>query len=327
MTDSNVDSMNLLISMGFPMEECKTALEISNGNMEHALNFLLSSSEDTANNGMSGTTASAASNITPIKITTIIGTMNQYTVPNGRSACTCMALYGAEQILSSLDVIRSTSSDDDTCWKKCNDHLRNQVMTNEFLTSIIVNGSSMYEKYSTMRSSSYVEHTSVEEIMDSVRTTSNSDLIPTLVRLYESSNIHNGVLTSADEYTNPFGLYYQLEDLYLNRESSWMCIVVTKTPETILLLFPPAQKQKQTYSNQFILMDTHPRRAQYPDPSSTTSPTTMTIDNAYIRVHASLLELYQQSLRHLFPPPPPSSSGSDMMMELYNSFDLYPFYL
>lgn len=147
MTDHNEGEAKLqtLVGMGFSEELATKALEQSSGNIEYAANLLLTG----------GVVSSAPSN------TTVLAAISQYDLPEGRSACTCMALAAAEIIL------------------------KDSVMTNETLTACIYQGHELYLKYRQQQTAS-PEHISAEDVLH---------LFPGL-QLAESG-IRQGLLTDA----------------------------------------------------------------------------------------------------------------------------------
>jgi hypothetical protein len=96
---SNDDAIQMITAMGFDVAQAQQALQASNGNVEHAVNFLLMGGGGTSESASSGG-GGAASDGGVSKL--IVGAISQYSVDNGRSACTCIALTAATKFLRSL---------------------------------------------------------------------------------------------------------------------------------------------------------------------------------------------------------------------------------
>jgi hypothetical protein len=118
------------------------------------------------------------------------------------------------------------------------------------------------------------------------------------------ASIRQGVLSNDPDH--PLGLKSLLEGLRQEQYSEWMVILMTKTPETVLLCFPPNSVSPSSY----WLIDSHPRPQ-------------LGVDTAYAKIHPDLTSLYL-SLQAIFPCTDLGPDVSEMMAVMYNSFDLYP---
>lgn len=141
--------------------------------------------------------------------------------------------------------------------------------------------------------------------------------------------IRQGILTAASRpsgSTSSSGLGLadllrscQQEGVLPAGQSSWMAVVITKTPETVVVLLPSTQSQSsqssssQSSSLPYIIIDSHPR------PGVVESG-----GGAYARM---FLNGFDDLVAHLTTILPATELGPDipeMMAVLYNSFDLYP---
>eukprot|EP00525_Craspedostauros_australis_P004649 CAMPEP_0198119390 /NCGR_PEP_ID=MMETSP1442-20131203/25417_1 /TAXON_ID= /ORGANISM="Craspedostauros australis, Strain CCMP3328" /LENGTH=274 /DNA_ID=CAMNT_0043777843 /DNA_START=6 /DNA_END=830 /DNA_ORIENTATION=+ len=250
-----------LMGMGFEADHAEEALRITAGNIENAVSYLL-------NGGIEDDMQPSAANVTdavptPSSVSSskpIVGPISQYSVEDGRSACTCIALTAATKFLTS----------------KCVDA--------DFLRSMITEGVQTYNSLSTS-----VEHMSAEEIL------SQDHPFP-----LRCDDIRQGMLSHDPEHF--IGLHVQLHAVRQEHDA-WMAVLLTKTPETVLLCLPPR-------GGSFWLVDSHPR-AQ------------LGCDGAYAKEHASMAELIA-TLQMIFPPTDLGPDIPEMMATMYNSFDLYP---
>ena len=116
------DSKSMLTALGFSAARVTEALQVCGGNVEAAANYLFSA-PSSSNTGTSTQNISTSSTLTR----TIRGPMSQYSVNQGRSACTCMALAAAQNFLADPKV---------------------ELIDREFLQSMILQGVDYYQKAS-----------------------------------------------------------------------------------------------------------------------------------------------------------------------------------
>eukprot|EP01083_Nonionella_stella_P261110 889449_1 len=90
--------------MGFDQNISAKALASTDGNVDHAVDRILSGQVDTAatttGSGNSAETSQNLAHVPPTKVVTIDA--SQYSIPNGRSACTAFALHSVSKILPRL---------------------------------------------------------------------------------------------------------------------------------------------------------------------------------------------------------------------------------
>lgn len=266
---TNGDAIQMITAMGFDVAQAQQALQASNGNVEHAVNFLLmgGSTIETSSSG------GAASDGGASKL--IVGAISQYSVDNGRSACTCIALTAATKFLQ-------TPSEDN--------------ITADSLQSMIIQGVEHYQQLSNMLSSS-VEHLSPEEVLQNAAQQFPLQMLP--------GGIRQGML-SPDPH-HPLGLASSLQTIRQEQPpSKWMALLMTKTPETVCLLFPPP-----ALTGGFWLVDSHPRSG---------------IEGSHAKSHSSLHQL-GESVHTIFPCTDLGPDVPEIMAAMYNSFDLYPLLL
>lgn len=163
---------------------------------------------------------------------------------------------------------------------------------------MITKGVDNYQTLASRSSSSNVEHLSAEEVLQQDQ---GKVLFP-----IESSrgSIQQGVLSNDSDH--PLGLKALLEDIRREQYSDWMVILMTKTPETVLLCFPPDSASPSSY----WLIDSHPRPQ-------------LGVDSAYAKIHPNLTSLCL-SLQAIFPCTDLGPDVPEMIQEMYNTFDLYP---
>mmetsp|Transcript_54382 Transcript_54382/g.132008 ORF Transcript_54382/g.132008 Transcript_54382/m.132008 type:complete len:291 (-) Transcript_54382:1505-2377(-) len=281
---TNPEDVSLLTSMGFAEHECIEALNITAGNVEMAVNHLLSGGA-AASSSTSTSIREAEENVTALARGILRGSTSQYGNPEGRSACTCIALTAASRFLS------------------------DQSVTSSFLDEMIHSGVNNYRSLrsaGTIGGSSDVEHLSAEEVLS----LDHGNIFP--VELLPGG-IRQGVLSQ--EMGHPLGLHALLQAIRQQQPvDEWICIVVTKTPESILVCFPPPRKALSSSSSSpeadaFWLIDSHPRPQ-------------LGLTSSYAKLHPTLDTLLL-SLRSIFPPTQ-IDDIPEMMAVMYNSFDLYP---
>lgn len=291
---SNDNAIQMITAMGFDAAQAQQALQASNGNVEHAVNFLLMGGGSGGGSGGGGSASASSTSVTggaASERVVVVGPISQYSVDNGRSACTCIALTAATQFLQSP----SPSQDN---------------LTADFLQSMIVKGVEHYHHFSSTLSSSSgsgsVEHLSPEEVLQHAGQQFPLQMLP--------GGIRQGAL-SPDPH-HPLGLSSLLQAIHQEQPpSKWMALLMTKTPETVCLLFPPPASSPSSSSTGgsccFWLVDSHPRSG---------------IEGSYAKSHSSLHEL-AGSLQTIFPFTDLGPDVPEMMAAMYNSFDLYPLLL
>jgi hypothetical protein len=214
-----------LTAMGFPNDSAREALAIANGNMETAVNYLLGIEPPS-------TLAPAAVVAAPAEQPPVINSLeiqaggiitcpiSQYSVENGRSACTCIALTGATQFL------------------------KKPLINSEFLQLMIGNG---VENYKSLSSAFNVEHLSAEEVLQKDQGT----LFPLKTIGF---GVHQGILSNDSDH--PMGLRLLIQGIQEEEESNdWIVVLITKTPETVLVCLQSGSVSTSSY----WLIDSHPR--------------------------------------------------------------------
>jgi hypothetical protein len=282
----NDDDVQQLMAMGFPSLLATEALQITGGNLELAINHLLSDGDTSATVGNSSMIAAPAeppsirgtSEMVAKASGVLKGSTSQYNFPDGRSACTCIALTGARMFLQDPN------------------------LTPELLDRMVAEGVQNYHRLSNTTS---VEHLSAEEVLQ------KDTGVPRMFPLETVGGIRQGILSH--EMHHPLGMQallegirYEMEQRGEDQKNQWTCILVTKTPETIFICFPPDSVRPSSY----WLVDSHPRPQ-------------LGIDTSYAKIHPSLDALLM-SLQVIFLPTDLGSDIPEMMAMMYNSFDLYP---
>ena len=283
------DPLSYLVSMGFDPESASTALSVCDGNVDNAVNFLLT--EDDAPQApqpsppleLSTTTATAGATLTSAQHNGAsevrVGSKSQYSYDNGHSACTCIALEAAQGLL--------------TTDESSSDAFVN--VTPSFLDRMVEQGVRRYEAAARNRSlsSSAADHTSVE------------DVLPQFAHLHLRGETRQGLLSR--DPSHPLGLRSLLRSCCSEllgsdgNSAPWICAVLTKPPETILLCLSP---------DSYVLVDSHPRPQLLPQ-----------ANQAYAVRHATLDDLIK-TVERVFPAVDLGDDVPELMQAMYNSFDL-----
>jgi hypothetical protein len=274
------DAVAMLTAMGFEASQAREALTICGGNIEHAANSLLMGGVVSQGNiNARGADVDHSSS----QIRMVHSSMSQYTVTQGKSACTCMSLVAAEKFLQNLNTADPV-----------------QAVSSELLQDIVTSGVAAYQRLQSSSAGSSVEHLSAEEVLA-------AGAFPALSL---EGGIRQGIL-SHDDANNPQGLLQQLTDC--RSATGWTCVLITKTPETVLVCLPPSSTSTAGASStgHFLLLDSHPRPQQFDAQGS------------YARIHDSMQDL-ALSLSSIFPVTDLGPDIPEMVAIMYNSFDLYP---
>jgi len=299
------EEFHTIISMGFPEGAAREALHKHSGNLDRALDSLLSpqpygsndfnADESGVNEGSEGTDQK----YTEYNGFTIVSTdISQFTLANGRSACTCIALSGARSGLQSLSKKKTSSSP------------TQEVFTTEFIQNALFSGIGIYEnKLSVVND---VEHMSVEEVI--------RDFPQFSSELHQVEHVRQGILSSPG-VNGDNGLQSTLLACRESREAKineWMAVVMTKTPETVTIFLPPPSQASETSDQQvrkFVLLDSHPR------------PNIFYYNGGSYAMICDSMEDLLKALEKVFPLTDLGEDVSEIMAMMYNSFDMYAFQL
>lgn len=287
MTTQVEDAATMLTAMGFEASQATEALSICGGSIEQAANYLLTGGVVSQGNNARGAIPDHSSSQ---ETRMVHSSMSQYTVNQGKSACTCISLVTAEKFLQKA---------------KTTDPV--QAMNSELLQDIVTSGVAAYQRLQSSATGSPAEHLSAEEVL----------VAGAFPALSLQGSIRQGIL-SHDDANNPQGLLRQLTDC--RSATGWTCVLITKTPETVLVCLPPSSSMPTTdttgasSTEHFLLLDSHPRPQQFGAQGS------------YARIHASMQGLVE-SLSIIFPVTDLGADIPEMMAIMYNSFDLYPLQL
>ncbi|CAJ1961647.1 unnamed protein product [Cylindrotheca closterium] len=212
-----------LTAMGFDEPSSRQALASANGNVETAVNILLGVIPAPAAPSSSSAASPSAADVGDM----IVCPTSQYSVDNGRSACTCIALTAATDFLK----LSGGGS---------------VALNAEFLQNMIMNG---VQNYQTLSSASPVEHLSAEEVLQK----DQGKCFPLSVR----GGIRQGILSS-DSF-HPMGMQALLEGIQQEQQgqsNAYIAVLITKTPETVLVCLPVSGSNSAHW-----LIDSHPRAA------------------------------------------------------------------
>ena len=279
----NADLTSTLISMGFNEAQANNALTECGGNVESAIDFLL-------NGGVSSNITDNSVRSASTNTTIVTSEISQYSSNSGRSACTSIALTLASRAL--LELQNKTDSAEN-------------VISSSVLSDSVREGLRTYDELQA--NSRGVEHMSVEEILqiDIPRSPFSSiKLLPNSPR--------QGILSSSSH--NPMGLQSILSGCQndASNSQSYIAVVITKPPETVLVLLPSVSDATQ---QRYVLLDSHPR----PNNFAPYYPT-----GSFALFHSDLHSLVR-SLNEIFPSVDLGRDVNEMMAMMYNSFDVYPF--
>ena len=294
--------------MGFDESLAQQALSLCDGNVDLAVDRILSghiTAQQVSTNSSSSTSNQGISNPRHVVQTDI----SQYSLPNGRSACTCIALHTASTILQRLNGGGGENP--------------REAITPAHLSSLVIAGVQLYNNLaqSINASSSSVEHLSPEEVLASLPDSFQMKLV--------NGGVRQGILTSGSGHGHghdgPLGFKEILNGCRADADNAgeWMAAVITKTPETLCIFLPPAStcssigvgggggtNSNGGDDNRFIVIDSHPR------PSLST-------EGCYALFHESMDDMVQ-SLNMIFPVTDLGSDVGELMAAMYNSFDVYP---
>mmetsp|Transcript_36054 Transcript_36054/g.74968 ORF Transcript_36054/g.74968 Transcript_36054/m.74968 type:complete len:297 (+) Transcript_36054:59-949(+) len=291
MASSNGADANLmeLISMGFDPGQCQSALDRTRGNLEQAVHFLLTGEAPRI---------SIAPSSAPPKM--VHGPISQYSMENGRSACTCIALKSASDVLSQFAASVAAGNDDQEeqdQQEAAQEITLESFFTPKFLQMSIVLGIETYNNLKVMDSA--MEHKSAEEVLA-------TGCFPSLS---QDGPVMQGMLSNSP-YTEhePLGLFALLQAS--QDQDLWTCVLLTKPPETVLVILPPISLESTALN--FVLIDSHPRPQQFQ------------AEQSYARIHAQMADLVT-SLNAIFPCTELGADIPPLMAAMYNQFDLYRF--
>lgn len=269
----------MLSAMGFDRSAAETALTVCNGNVEAAANFLLSGGTDDPSSSSPFIQHQSISDEPPSAGTMIVASSSQYSFDNGRSACTCMALQMAKTFLTQITAVGDAL----------------QVVRPEFMDQSLPQGVQVYE---SIAKNSSDEHLSAEQALPYFLKEND---------MQQEGGIVNGLLSN--DTSHPLGLSQLLRQN--QQQSRWCCIIITKTPETVLVCLPPRDTVATGNSHNFVLLDSHPRPHLWAQATQ-----------AYAKCHTRLEDLLH-SLQAIFPVVDLGNDIPELMAAMYNSFDLY----
>jgi hypothetical protein len=278
------DKISLMISMGFDKDSARRFLMEAGGDLEIAIEKALSQGQD-----HSTFTSGPCRNQDLSHDTEIVSALiSQYSL-DGRSACTCIALRAASDLLHAFSKTDTPSE-------------IKRLITTECLETIITKGCNDYhclKKRNKSNGSDDHDHMSAENVLKEAHDCG------IFYRLTSICDVRQGILNHS-----VIGMYQILGDCYqesrLKNDSKWTAVVITKVPETICVFLPPSNVHKE---HKFLLLDSHSR------PS-------FGIQGGYVWFCDSL-EALVQKISVLFPF---LDMGNDnFMSQMYNAFDVYTF--
>lgn len=291
-----------IISMGFSESAARDALHKHRGDLERALDSLLSPQSQNTDNISSGESEiregyfSSQDRHQRCGHVIVSTDISQFTLANGRSACTCIALSGAGSGLKALREARASSRPPE------------EIFTSEFIQGALFTGIGIYERKKNMAND--VEHMSVEEVFNS--------LPPFFADLNQIGQVRQGILLPPG-VNGDNGLKATLiacQEGQGSNRNEWMAVVMTKTPETVTIFVPPTSVVDDTKGQQkFFLLDSHPRPHIFDYTGG-----------SYAMICDSQEDLLK-ALEKVFPLTDLGEDVGEIMAMMYNSFDMYAFHL
>jgi hypothetical protein len=299
MSSYSDSDITMLMSMGFDRNQSIRALNVC-GNVERAIDSLLSG-RDCGGSGIVGSgNANEGTNC-------VHSNISQYSDASlGRSACTAIALTMACNLLKETTAAATTI------------HNPEGLISSMFLESSIWEGISLHSVLRGSRKSDGVEHSSVDELLHACESYSmnvddgddlnnnynaSKNILSTLQQIGEP---HQGIISNSSDHL--LGLEAIL-NLCQDRQS-YIAVVITKPPETVLVLLPP----RVSSSSSYILLDSHPRSQLSPHCPA----------GSYALIHPTLTGLVA-SLKQIFPVTDLGDDVPEMMSMMYNSFECIKF--
>ena len=227
MATANDDSIGMLISMGFSRDQSSQALIECGGDVENAINLLLSAGEVGGGNADVSNTNNDIlqqqhhnNDDSSSSVQVVHSDISQYSDSLGRSACTMIALTMAYKYLS------NTSNNNPQ-----------SVISSTFLSDSIQEGIQLYN--SIRNNANGVEHTSVEELISACLAQDESSAAKSIISSLNQfdSSPRQGLLSNQPE--NPLGLGAVLSQCQQDAidSHSYIAVVITKSPETILVSY------------------------------------------------------------------------------------------
>mmetsp|Transcript_25000 Transcript_25000/g.39270 ORF Transcript_25000/g.39270 Transcript_25000/m.39270 type:complete len:293 (+) Transcript_25000:101-979(+) len=282
------ESLSLLASMGFDSRTSQQALQMCEGNVERAVELLLS-----GNMTMGSTNTNSSVTNNSLQLSLVQSGISQYSNPLGRSACTAIALTLANNCIAQLGNASSPES----------------VVDDKLLSTSINNGIKLYSELSGNHGNG-VEHSSVEDILSACLGRDSVNL--SFLKLLPSSP-RQGILSNSSSNQH-MSLEALLTQCQMDSSEAYIAVVITKNPETVLVIIP-TQSASTNVDAKFVLIDSHPRPQQLAPHFPTGS---------YALFHPTLSSLVV-SLREIFPITELGDGIPELMQMMYNSFDIYPF--
>ena len=170
------------------------------------------------------------------------------------------------------------------------------IIDESFLSEGLKQGVDLYKAIKAGGCTS-VEHMSAEEVLSSVHGKQ------AFACLKLDAPVRQGVLSS--DSSSPLGMQAVLAGC--QSDSHWVAVVITKSPETVVVALPPSSPHS---ASQYVLLDSHPRPH-------------LGADGSYAMAHDNMGSLSLRTLLEISPFTDLGNYVGEMMQMMYNSFDAY----
>lgn len=225
--------MEDLKAFGFEEGKVRQALAVCNNNFERALDWLLTASNDPPQTSETSNISTPSNSSTTTSELTILD-ISQYTFSDsgGTGACTSIALSALLTLLKRLDEGLPIDQEKET------------------LTDAVFTGIQMYSTTKQQIATS-VAHFTVNEVWET---------IPALQQdLNTTGDGLQSLLTTPTCFQD---LFNQIKTLSALSETQYTGVILTKPPETILVIIPPNstnQSSNSLHEKRWCLFDSHSR--------------------------------------------------------------------
>ena len=312
-----------LRAMGFEESQVARALKMTNDDAETALELLLSGASSGEQKEPESTTRTAAtetalattdiakstsaappsSSVQSCKLTSLA--ISQYSFPNGTSACTAIALTTMADLLTKLDTSAISGA---VSARDYASSLHNEAKLSEY----VINGIAEYDKFASF-SSVISEHLTADEFFAATESLWSSVKKVSVSDSAGSNSFSEPLQRNLSDSDAIASIFRALRSSTSVDTSKYIGIVLTKPPETIMVILPPPDTPPSITNSDavYFLFDSHSR------PS-------MGIEGAYFYTTTNEREFIER-LKMCFPVVDmrleDCSADGSLLAELYNTIE------